>query len=92
MSLRTFVVSLLLFLPLVVCTPGAAFAIKKPTCTDPYDAVDSVWRWQQKGDELRLDFASACFDPTGRTAEQRQLLAKRLAIVYDHEPASTWTG
>jgi MscS family membrane protein len=87
MSLRAFVVSLLLSLPLLCVAPGVALAIKKPTCADPYDAVDSVWRWQQKVDELRLDYASACFDPTGRTPEQRQQLAKRLVIVYDHEPA-----
>ena len=87
MSLRAFVLSVLFALPLLCLASTEAWAIKKPTCADPYDAVDSVWRWQQKNEDVRLDFASACFDPTGRTPEQRQQLAKRLVVVYDHEPA-----
>ncbi|MBI4700807.1 MAG: mechanosensitive ion channel [Deltaproteobacteria bacterium] len=83
---RALVLSVLLLLPLLLA-PGVAHAIKKPTCTDPYDAVDSVWRWQQKEGEIRLDYASACFDAAGRSLRQRQRLAQRLAVVYDHEPA-----
>lgn len=86
MSLRVHLLSFLVLTTLLL-TPTLAAAIKKPTCTTPHDAVESVWRWQQKDEELRLDYASACFDPTGRTPKQRQELARRLVIVYDHEPA-----
>lgn len=70
----------------LLLTVQVGWAGKKPTCATPYDAVDTVWRWQDPGSE-RLDYAAACFEAAGRTPQQRQELARRLAIVYDHEPA-----
>lgn len=86
MSLRSWLLSLLFCLPLTLALPRLAHA-KAPTCGDPFDAVDSVWRWQPKGKEQRLDWASACLEASGRTAKERQRLAQRLMWVYDHEGA-----
>ncbi|MBW2526512.1 MAG: mechanosensitive ion channel family protein [Deltaproteobacteria bacterium] len=85
MQTRAALLSLLALL-LLLLSPAVALAGKKPTCADPHDAVDAVWRWQEK-DSVRLDYAAACFETTGRSPKQRQELARRLAIVYDHEPA-----
>jgi MscS family membrane protein len=85
MKLRFFIPTCLALVAALLAA-SSALAGKKPTCADPHDAVDSVWRWQEK-DSLRLDYASACFETAGRAPKHRQELARRLAIVYDHEPA-----
>lgn len=55
---------------------------EKPDCSNPRQAADSVFLWQQK-QRRNLDYAATCLDPTGRSPAELRALAKKIRVVYD---------
>jgi MscS family membrane protein len=75
--------SLLWTLLLSLLLSGTALAQgKKPTCKNPRESADAVFKWQLVK-QPNLDWAAACLDPEGRNAAQLRALAKKIRTVYD---------
>ncbi|HHH30036.1 MAG TPA: mechanosensitive ion channel family protein [Polyangiaceae bacterium] len=55
---------------------------KAPTCNNPRDAADAVFKWQLVK-EPRMDWAAACLEREGRSQAQLEGLAKKIRTVYD---------
>lgn len=55
---------------------------KPPTCKNPRESADAVFKWQLVK-EPRMDWAAACLEKEGRSQAQLEKLAKQIRTVYD---------
>lgn len=71
-----------LLLSLLLVLPAAAFAAPPTDCATPRNAVESLFGWLQP-DSLSADLAARCLEPTGRSPDELELLARRIKEIYD---------